>query len=457
MPRPRSNTLPKPSATGPAAEPVANNELDALFAPYVGLKRIALSVSGGPDSLALMHLSLAWRALQIAGGPEFLVLTLDHGLRPEAAAEAARVADTAARLGLRARILTREPPGSRVRIQETARHDRYRLLSAAARQAGAEALATGHTLDDQAETLLMRLSRGSGVDGLSAMAPVSKLGGLKLLRPLLEVAKARLESSLRARGITWTIDPSNSDPTFERPRLRAAMPALAAAGLAPKVLARSARRLARARAALEQITTEAAARHVTVHDEGYFAIDRRGFESLPEEIRLRLLGRLIARLGTPGRPERMARLERLAAALATEPHPGASLAGCLVKAAGGRILVLREPGRSGLPRLTLRPGEALDWDRRCRVSLSIGSAAEVTIRALEASELHGDLAAAAQASGIARSALITAPSAWRGEALLAMPALALVSSEVAFTPTLALDAGSNAAVHDVEDTMEPQT
>ena len=428
----------KPSANAPAAEPVADAELDGVFAIFAGLPKIALAVSGGPDSLALLHLALAWRARLAAGRPDFIVLTVDHGLRAEARAEAEAVAKAASILGVPAKILTRAAPAAATAIQADARADRYRLLKAAALEAGAQALATGHTIDDQAETLLMRLARGSGVDGLAAMAPMSQLGELLLLRPLLGLPKARLEASLRARGIGWVTDPSNANPAFERPRLRAAMPTLEAAGLTAQAIATSARRLARGRAALEQITGEAAKRIVTIHDEGYFGIARAGFDALPHDIRLRLLGRLIGRLGTPDQPERLARLERLVGELVKEAHPTASLAGCLIKAGPDRITVLREPGREGLPSLILAPGASADWDRRCHVALSASAPDRVTIRALEEADFHAHIAAAARASGLPRAVLLTCPSAWRGPDLIAMPVLGFLSPEVAFAPSLSL-------------------
>ena len=449
MRRPRLSILRKQSANGQAAEPIAGSELDSLFAVYSGFETIALAISGGPDSLALLHLSLDWRARLPGRGPQFIVLAVDHGLRPEAAAEAANVAQGAVALGLQARVLTRDAPASPTALQAAARSDRYRLLAAAAREAGAQALATGHTLDDQAETLLMRLARGSGVDGLSAMSPISRPGDLTLLRPLLSLTKLRLEASLRARDISWVVDPSNANPAFERPRLRALAPALAAAGLSAGAIATSARRLARGRAALEQVTNDAALRLVTIHGAGFFEIDRVGFEALPEEIRLRLLGHLISRIGTPDQPERLARLERLVAQLSLGPAPAASLAGCLVSASALAIGVLREPGRDGLPELQLRPGDCLAWDRRFDVSLVPQAASGVLVRALQASDLRGESATAARASGLPRAALMALPSAWRGDVLIAAPLPGLTSPEVTFATTLAHPWGRSVGANDV--------
>jgi len=323
------------------------------------------------------------------------------------------------------------------------------------REAGAEAIATGHTLDDQAETLLMRLARGSGIDGLSAMQPVSQIDALKLLRPLLGLPKARLEASLRARGLGWTVDPSNQNPSFERPRLRTLMPALIAAGLTPEAIATSARRLARGRAVLDQAAAQACRLFVGVHEAGYFEVDRHGFDQLAEDLRLRLLGRLLGRIGPPGAFERMARLELLMARLAAEPRLGLSLGGCLIQAGPDKILVLREPGREGLPRLTLSPGESADWDRRWRIDLSAGAPATIAVRALETADFQGEIAAAGKASGAPRKALLATPSAWSGSTLIAAPLLGLSSPEISFAALLSLDNLLAPRANDVATISEP--
>ena len=444
MPRSRSSILPRQSANATAAEPIASSELGTLFGSFSGFGTIALAVSGGPDSLALMHLALDWRTQLTSERPHFIVLTLDHGLRPEAAQEAADVAAAAIAVGLPAQILTRSPHSSPTAIQETARADRYRLLVAAARSAGAKALATAHTLDDQAETLLMRLSRGSGIDGLSAMAPVTEIGGLTLLRPLLSVPKTRLEATLRARGIPWTVDPGNSNTFYERPRLRAAMSALAAAGLTNEAMALSARRLNRGRAALDWLTTQTAASMVISHAAGYFEISRPGFDPLPEELRLRLLSRLIGRLSPPGSQERLARLERLVAMLGAKASHRASLAGCLILAAADRILICREPGRLGLPQIEVNPGHTVDWDRRFRVGLAASANLPVTVRALLEADLTGDLATLVRACAAPRQVILSALSIWRGGSLVAIPLLRIVSAQVTILPLL----GAPAQIHD---------
>ena len=210
-----------------AAPPVDAAQAAGLFAPLLAYRHVLLAVSGGADSTALMWLAARWRQSQ--AGPEISVATIDHALRPEAAGECERVAERARRLGFSCLIRRRSGPALQSRLQEQARAARYALLAEAATELGAQALVTAHTLDDQAETVLMRLGHGSTVDGLAAMRGQSLLataGGtrLALIRPLLSVPKARLIATLETAGIDWIEDPSNSDARFERVRLRRAMP-----------------------------------------------------------------------------------------------------------------------------------------------------------------------------------------------------------------------------------------
>ncbi len=201
-------------------------------------------------------------------------------------------------------------------LQEAARQARYELLAMQARKAGASHIVTAHTLDDQAETVLLRLARGSGLTGLGAMARATERGGLTLLRPLLHVPKARLVATLEATGIAFAEDPSNRDPRFARPRLRALMPALAEEGLAPERLSLLARRIRRSETALEN-AVDAASGQVSIGSRsgnGSTAFDARELAELSAEIRLRLLGRAITRVGDEG-PVELGKLEALVDAL----------------------------------------------------------------------------------------------------------------------------------------------
>ena len=246
-----------------------------------------------------------WRAT-LKSGPKLIAVTVDHGLRPESAREAGAVKWLARKLGLAHRTLRWTGRKPKTGLQAAARQARYRLLAAAAVEAGARHVLTAHTRDDQAETLLIRLTRGSGLAGLAAMARISPLPargerGIFLVRPLLDLPKARLLATLKSARIAFADDPSNRDPRFTRVRIRNLMPALAHEGLSPARTALLARRLARANAAIEQSVDSAFDNLLQVRgpsmDQGPLEFDAKAFHRLPEEVAMRLLGRAVAARG----------------------------------------------------------------------------------------------------------------------------------------------------------------
>jgi tRNA(Ile)-lysidine synthase len=347
------------------ATPISTAEAAALFDDLGSAPALVIAVSGGPDSTALLVLTARWRAGR-KRGPALLAVTVDHGLRPESAREARAVKRLATQLGVRHRTLRWTGDKPVTALQEEARRVRYELLAAAARGAGAPCVLTAHTLDDQAETVLLRMARGSGISGLGAMArqtllPTSAAGSttrksspIVLVRPLLDLAKKRLIATLAAMGITFVDDPSNRDPRFTRPRLRALMPALADEGLDARRLATLARRMRRADATIEAAVDAAIA---VVSDGtwsgcGPITIDAEKWGRLPAEVSLRVLGRAIDRLGTEG-PIKLGKLEALHAALeaarAEKIRLRRTLAGALVTLSGGRIVVESAPSRSSKP------------------------------------------------------------------------------------------------------------
>lgn len=356
-----------------AGGPIADAELDLLFVPLAALESVGLAVSGGPDSTALMHLFARWRGDRRL--PRARVLTVDHGLRPESAEEARLVVRAAKQLGLEAEVLGWAGKKPVTGLQEAAREARYRLLADAAVQGGLAAIITAHTEDDQAETLLMRLARGSGLDGLAGMPEATSLGGVRVLRPLLGVAKARLVATLDAAAIGYASDPSNADSRFERSRLRAAAPVLVGLGLTSPALASSARRLERARKALEAATDDLARSSVTVDAAGVGSLDLDKLAHAPEEIAVRLVARLVAATGGEQAPVSLAKVEALTGWLTTARAGGRTLgrAEIQVRSLGTRRAVfLRETGRQNLPVVPLEPGHSILWDGRFRVWLASG-------------------------------------------------------------------------------------
>lgn len=334
--------------------PISAQDAKRLFAEWKAAPALVLAVSGGPDSLALMWLAARWRRA-LARGPRLIAITVDHGLRPEAGREAREVKRLARTLGLPHRTLRWTGVKPKTGLPAAARAARYRLLAKAARAAGATHILTAHTRDDQAETLLMRMLRGSGIAGLAAMARETGRDGVRLARPLLEIPKSQLVATLGKAKIGFADDPTNSDTAFTRPRLRALMPALAEEGGDSRSLARLASRLARANAAIE-VLTDGAERYLALrdrHDAARFGLDAEAFAGLPEEIRLRLLKRAIDRAGHEG-PAELGKLEALLAALdqaiadgGKQPRLKQTLAGAVISLAGERIYIDPAPPRRG--------------------------------------------------------------------------------------------------------------
>jgi tRNA(Ile)-lysidine synthase len=322
-----------------------------LFAGWKAAPTLVLAVSGGPDSIALMWLVARWRR-SLKRGPRLIAVTVDHGLRPEAAREARDVKRLALALELEHRTLRWRGAKPKTGVPAAAREARYRLLAQAARQSGATHIVTAHTRDDQAETLLMRLLRGSGITGLAAMARETERDGVLLARPLLEISKAQLVATLAKAKIAFADDPTNRDRNFTRPRLRALMPQLAAEGGDAKSLARLASRLARANAAVE-ILADGAERYLASKEAGAAdgGFDAHAFAALPEEIRLRLLKRAIDKTGHEGAAE-LGKVETLLAALDRAVAERRltlkqTLAGAAISLTEGRIRIEAAPPRRG--------------------------------------------------------------------------------------------------------------
>lgn len=361
------------------AQPVSAAEATKLFQPLAHAPALVLAVSGGPDSTALLVLAARWRAAR-KRGPELVAVTIDHGLRPESAAEARAVKRLARRFGVRHRSLRWSGQKPKTGLQQAARTARYGLLAAVARSARASHILTAHTLDDQAETVLFRMGRGSGIGGLRGMRGVAPLalapaarsaprpmldhagcsggmvqegtrGALLLVRPFLEMPKARLIATLQTARIPYAEDASNRDPRFARSRLRELMPALAREGLDAGRIALFARRLQRAETALEAAVEVAAARvlRTPFTNADALVLDAETFFALPAEIAIRLLARAVAKTGDEG-PAQLGKLEALYGVLVTARQAGSlrlrrTLAGAMVTLNKTGLTVERAPPR----------------------------------------------------------------------------------------------------------------
>ncbi len=362
---------------------------------------LGLAVSGGGDSLAMLHLA-AGAGLQVR------VVTVDHGLRPEAAAEAALVGRICAGLGMGHDILRWHWDG-KGNLQDAARRARRGLIGAWAVGLGLGTVALAHTRDDVAETFMMRLARGAGVDGLAAMVPGWTEAGVGWVRPLLGASRAELRHHLRGLGRTWVEDPSNSNDRFDRVKARKALALLQPLGISVERLAAVADHLADARQALEAVTGTAWTR--VMRDHGLAVhIDMPVLASEPVEVQRRLVVALIRRLAAGDYAPRGGAVRALLARLLA--GKGGVLAGCRFQVVRGQAWGFREA--KAVAGLVAEPDQP--WDGAWRI---VGPALpETEVRALGAGI---DLCRSWRAAGLPRAALVAGPALWQGGRLIAAP------------------------------------
>jgi len=358
------------SAADDDARPIAASEANRLFSGLEHFPSLILAVSGGPDSTALMVLAARWRGREQT--PRLVAVTVDHGLRKASKREAKAVERLAQKLGIEHRTLPWTGRKPKTGLQEAARVARYRLLCEAARDVGAGHVLTAHTLDDQAETVLFRLARGSGISGLAGMysawtMPIPEGEGIALIRPFLDVPKSRLIATLKAAKIPFAVDPSNRDPRFTRPRLRKLMPMLAREGLTASRLALLASRVQRVEETLLDVLAHAntkVAPREWQNDGPKTVLRTDVFSDLPHEIAIRILGWTIRKAGG-GRAE-LGKLEAFyeamhqalsAYALPASAEPSLkfekfrrTLAGALVTVGRDKIVVEPAPPRRTMSR-----------------------------------------------------------------------------------------------------------
>ena len=409
---------------------------------------LLLAVSGGVDSMALMH--IVAQSVGAAKRAHILVATVDHALRASSAEEARFVQAEAERIGLEHVTLVWQGAKPTTGIQESARAARYQLLADVYHDQffAEKALVTAHTLDDQAETVLMRLARGSGVAGLSGMSSFDLLhilrnrhGPIGVHRPFLEIPKSRLVATMRSRGYRWIEDPSNDNPAFERVRIRKAMPMLAALGITPEAIARSARRICSANHAIREATLRALQDPTLVRIDplGYVDIDRAVWNfgnSLSEAVVLRVLAAVIRRVGGLERPLSLQSLEAVARELSLhsdQRHAGAfatTLGRTKISWLDKCVRIQREVGRNEPPPLRLVPGQQASWDNRYDVYVEADAGRSLEVRPLGAAGLEQLRQQGHAPPGEAADILHAVPSFWDGNVLVAAPTVAWAWSKL---------------------------
>lgn len=374
----------------------------AAFFPEGAPSKIGVAVSGGGDSMALLSLAASWADNK----GQVFALSVNHGLRPEAEDEIALVEGLCDQLGICHEIADWSWDGNG-NLQDAARNARRDIFRHWQDRCELSAVALGHTCDDVAETVLMRLARGSGVDGLAGMPAQHRSGTLNVIRPMLDLARQNLRDYLRAKDIDWADDPTNQDTRFDRVKARQMLETLAPLGLTIDRLGRLASHMSAAREVLQEATLSLAGDIVT-QDRGDLLIDRSGFLGGARDSRLRLLAAALGWVsGAPYRP----RFDNLKSLSAGEGR--STLHGCLISARGDQMRITRE--HAAVAGLSVTADQI--WDGRWRMDgpqrpgLTISALGEAGVRQCPAW----------RDCGLPRESLLASPAVWRADTLIAAP------------------------------------
>ena len=368
---------------------------------------IGVAVSGGSDSMAMLHV-LARVASQT--GWSVSAVTVDHGLRPEAAAEARFVSETCATLGVTHDILRWERTQTSGNLQDQAARARYRLIAGWAKDKAITHVTIGHTADDQAETFIMRLARRSGIDGLSGMRHVWTECGMRFRRPFLLWERADLRAYLMRNGLRWIEDPSNANDRFERVKTRKVLVHLAKLGITTDVLTDVTLHLSQAQDALDAFTRDVA-RQIVGQVLGDVTIDWRKFQTTPPELQRRLLIAALQWVSGAIYPPRSTAMQALEMAITSQK--GRTLSGCWMTCVDGTVRISRE--HKAVRDVKGRTDQL--WDRRWLLNGPHAPGLEVGALGAAGLKLCPDW----RATGMPRTSLAASPAVWQGETLIAAP------------------------------------
>jgi tRNA(Ile)-lysidine synthase len=411
-------------ATAPLTQRDFSERLDRL-GPFETAPHVAVAVSGGADSMALLLLAAAWAADRSG---RVTALTVDHGLRAEAAAEAAEVARRCRARGIACETMRWDGDKPATGIQEAARSARYDLMTGWCRDRAVAHLLVAHHAGDQAETFLYRMGRGSGADGLAGMPAAVVRAGVRLLRPLLDVAPERLRAVLDAEGETWLDDPSNRDGRFARVAVRRRIEALGDRGFGLAVFGEATAALGAARAGRDRARARLAAGAVALYPEGYAEIALDALCRADADSARDLLAVVLHTIGGAHYAPRRARLGRLADDVLTGDFRRArTLGGCaIVPDGGGSLRIWREP-RAATETVALTGGPEIRWDGRFALSVSATAGRRQGMRIARLGETGWQSIAKGTNPGISRlipgPVRFALPALWDGNEIAEVPHL----------------------------------
>lgn len=368
---------------------------------------LGIGVSGGSDSMGLLTVLADWAH---NGGPVLRAVTVNHGLRPEAEQEAAHVAQVCEALGIGHDVVAWQGWNGQGNLPDQARRARYGLMADWAEARGIGQVAIAHTVDDQAETFVMRLAREAGVDGLAAMTRQWRHGPVEFCRPALSLSRDELRRVLHERGVAWVDDPTNHDTAFERVRVREALKTLEGLGVSARALSNVAHHMSEVRETVYWYVFMAARECVTFQS-GDVLIDRAAFRTLQRDIARRLVQHVLQWLSGADYAPRGRSVDLLLEAI--RGGTTMTLHGCLMSVATETLRFTREA--RAVADLRVPPGA--DWDGRWRLDGPWADGSEI-----------GALGNAGLAecpdwreTGVPAVTLAASPAVWRGQRLIAAP------------------------------------
>jgi len=387
--------------------------------------KIAIAVSGGGDSMALAILAHEW--VKINGG-ELIALTIDHGLRIESSAEANEVHKFLTSLGIKHEVLNWEGEKPKTRIEEEARKARYNLLIARCKELDFYVLAVAHNIEDQIETFWMRLSHGSGLDGLSAMSRIREVDGVSIIRPLMSFSRKKLRATCEKYNIKWIEDPSNQDKKYLRVKLRKFESFLFEEGLTPKRLTKTIKKLENSRQALEYLTDIAIKDSLIIYPEGYALLKKKQWLKYPIDIRQRVLSQALQTIFPKKYPSGFDIIEEICNSMVEERFKGRTLSGCeIFPSSSGDIFISREENNIE-PAIFIK--ENVIWDKRfiCSAinseSLKLGTLGEEGL-----SELRKNKDTLKSIKNLPFKIKKLLPAIWEEDILLAVPHIGYYSDK----------------------------
>ncbi len=395
--------------------PLSVHQIDDLFSSLVDIRRIALAVSGGRDSLALMFLINKWLKNN-KFEKDVVVLTVNHQLREGSNAECAEVALIAQEYGFHHKILIWHHGNIKTSIQEKARNARYDLMINYLKENGIDNLITGHTLDDKIETFLMRLSKGSGLEGLKSIQASRNLNGINLLRPLLKITRDQTTKILVSQNIGWIDDPTNTDEKYERIKIRNNISTLERLNISREMLQLTLNRLGRAHEVISNVTEKALLEVLHFDSLGYVSLDYDILKAYPYEIIIKVFERALIYVND--KRVSLQSLERVCSEVIQTRNPK-TINGCVIYTKKNIIYITRE--NRDIESFNLKVGDLHVWDNRFKIFLKSFNEDFITIKNLGRSKELKYLSKNTIYENIPMYVLNTLPGGFIKDKLVLMP------------------------------------